>query len=83
MGRALGALTGVAGPLLAVGLLAAASDLAPVLGVGGSATTLGQLVTDHVVDQVFLDVDIEDVVGNVPLGHLLVLYVIYSDLRHG
>jgi hypothetical protein len=63
--RAARALASAAGALLAVRLGAAARDLAARLGVMRAGTTTGQLSRDRLVQQVEVDLDVEQRLGQV------------------
>src|SRR5690606_36388186 len=57
-----GMVTGAAGTLLLVHLLAGARDLGPRLGLVGALLLLGELIADHADDDVFARVETENLV---------------------
>ena len=63
-----GALAGATGALLLVGLLAAAAHLAAGLGVMCALAGGGELRDDHLVDEGDVDLDIEDLRGEVDIA---------------
>ena len=78
-----GALTGVAGALLAPGLLAAAGDLGPGQGALGALPAVGQVVLHHVMHDADVGLNAENALGQVDLGGLLLArHIIDVSLRH-
>src|SRR5580698_1435600 len=82
VGRAARALAGVAGPLLLVGLLAAAAHVGAGLGGVGPGPLGGALGVHHLPQEMLLHLGPEDGVGEADLPHGLALDIDDVDL-HG
>ena len=77
-----GTLTGVAGALLAPGLLAAAGDLGAGQSALGALTAVGQVVLDHLVDHSRVGLDAEHRIGELDLADLLAGHVKHICFSH-
>src|SRR5260221_9468020 len=82
-GRAVAALTGAAGALLPVGLLARAAHFGAVLHLVRALAETGQVVAHRLVDEVLLVGIGEDLFGQVDRADLLVVPVFDVNGRHG
>src|SRR5699024_11582726 len=82
LGSADGALAGVAGALLAPGLLAAARDFLADLGVLGALALVGQEVHDCDVNSLFIRGDAEHGVGKLDLADLFAVPIDYVKFCH-